>query len=109
VRTSSTSKRALADLALVECRFVTPPQLLMKSFNLAVSLGRLSFYCRARKDSWISSSPVRGQSNRAEGFDSRIVGHTEVIQNTSYCITYADINKTSHTNPGKPRLDRVGY
>src|ERR1700732_5239336 len=64
---------------------------------------------RARRDSWISSSPVRGQSNRAEGFDSRIVGHTEVIQNTSYCVTYADINKTSHTNPRKPRLDRVGY
>ena len=64
---------------------------------------------RARRDSWISSSPVRGQSNRAEGFDTRIVGHTEVMQNTSYCITYADINKTSHTNPRKPRLDRVGY
>ena len=54
-------------------------------------------------------SPVRGQSNRAEGFHSRIVGHTAVIQNTSYCIIYADINKTSHTNPRKPRLDRVGY
>ena len=48
-------------------------------------------------------------ANRAEGFHSRIVGHTEVIQNTSYCIICADINKTSHTNPRKPRLGRFRY